>query len=80
MTVRALLPLGGPVVSVPRSEGAFARESALLGAHYERCKGSTGRWFTIGCLVESLDSFVAPRFVTTLVVIGTVVAVGASLV
>ena len=50
-------------------------ELSALGEHLDLCKGSRGRLFTLHCVVETLNAFVAPRFVTTLVVIGLLIGV-----
>jgi hypothetical protein len=48
-------------------------ELTALGDHLDRCAGSRGRWFNIQCVAEAMNGFVAPRFVTTLVVVALVV-------
>ena len=50
-------------------------ELSALGAHVDRCNGSRGRWFAIQCAADSLLSFVAPRLVTTVVVVALVFGV-----
>jgi hypothetical protein len=52
-------------------------ELSELGAHVSRCNGSRGRWFALRCSVDAVHDFVAPRFVTTLVIVGGVVALAA---
>ena len=54
-------------------------ELSALGEHLDLCKGSRGRLFTLRCIAETLNAFVAPRFVTTLVVAALLIG-GASLV
>ena len=49
-------------------------ELSALGHHLDVCKGSAGRWFALHCLAETLNSFVATRFVTTLVMAGLLTA------
>ena len=44
-------------------------ELAALGEHLDRCIGSRGRTFNLRCLADSLNDFLASRFVTTLVVV-----------
>jgi len=41
---------------------------SALGDHVDRCNGSRGRLFALKCAADSLLGFVAPRFVTTVVV------------
>ena len=48
-------------------------ELSELGAHVSRCNGCRGRWFELRCVAESVHGFVAPRFVTTLALVGAVV-------
>jgi hypothetical protein len=43
-----------------------------LSAHVDRCNGSRGRWFQARCAVDAVHGFVAPRFVTSLVVAASV--------
>ena len=52
-------------------------ELDALGQHYDRCQNRRGRWFSLQCMIESLHSSVAPRFVSTLVVATLVIGVGA---
>ena len=51
-------------------------ELDALGQHYDRCQVKRGRWFSLQCMIESLHSSVAPRFVTTLVIATLVIGVG----
>jgi hypothetical protein len=44
-----------------------------LGNHIDRCNGSRGRWFQLRCAADSVHGFIAPRFVTSLVVAGAVI-------
>lgn len=50
-------------------------ELSALGAHIDRCNGCRSRWFAIQCAADSLLGFVAPRFVTTVVVVALVFGV-----
>jgi len=50
-------------------------ELSALGEHLDRCRGSRGRLFTLQCLAETLNSFLASRFVTTLVVVAILLGV-----
>ena len=47
-----------------------------LGDHLDRCKGSRGRLFTLRCVAETLNAFVAPRFVSTLLVVTLLIGAG----
>lgn len=44
-------------------------ELSALGEHLDHCRGSRGRFFALRCAAESMNGFVAGRFVTTLVVV-----------
>lgn len=46
-----------------------------LGAHVSRCNGSRGRWFAARCAADAVHDFVAPRFMTTLVIAGTAIGI-----
>lgn len=48
--------------------------SALSG-HFDVCRDSRGKWFSIHCLAEGAHAFVAPRFVTSLVTLMVVVGI-----
>lgn len=49
---------------------------SALGAHVDRCNGLRGRMFALRCAADSCAAFIAPRVVTTLVVLGVVLGVG----
>ena len=53
---------------------------SALGAHVDRCNGSRGRMFGLHCAADALSGFLAPRIVTTLVVIALVFGVGSLIV
>jgi hypothetical protein len=55
-------------------------ELSVLGAHVDRCNGSRGRWFELQCAADALVAFLAPRLVTTLVVVGLVFGIGSLIV
>ena len=50
-------------------------ELSALGAHVDHCNGSRGRMFGLRCVADTIHGFIAPRFVTTLIVIGFVFGV-----
>lgn len=54
-------------------------DSAQLRAHFRQCVFALGPLHRLRCIAESLDAFLAPRFVSVLAVMTTVVVVGASL-
>jgi hypothetical protein len=47
-------------------------ELSELGEHLDHCRRSSGRFFSALCLSDRLNSFLAPRVVTTLIVIALV--------
>ncbi len=75
MTIEALAP---STKSAPRRPWATASsdtadttpmELSALGAHVDRCNGLRGRMFGLQCAADALVAFVAPRFVTTAVIV-----------
>ena len=54
-------------------------ELAALGEHLDLCMGSRGRTFTLRCLADSLNDFLASRFVTILVVVSILLGVASLL-
>lgn len=52
-------------------------ELSSLGAHVHRCNGCRGRWFLLRCAADAVHGFVAPRFVTTLLVACCVIGIAA---
>ena len=76
MTIEALAP---STKSAPRRPWATASiadnadttpmELSALGAHVDRCNGSRGRMFRLQCAADAMIAFVAPRFVTTAVIV-----------
>lgn len=53
-------------------------EFSLLQEHVAHCAQTRGRLHQLHCLVEAIDAFFAPRFVTTLAITLAVLA-GAAL-
>lgn len=51
-------------------------ELSALGEHLDQCRASRGRLFGLRCAVERMHGFVAPRFVTTLVVAAVLIGIG----
>ncbi len=50
-------------------------ELMALGVHVDHCNGSRGRWFALQCAADSVLGFMAPRLVTTMVVLAVVFGV-----
>jgi len=55
-------------------------ELSALGAHVDRCNGLRGRMFGLRCVADSVQGFIAPRLVTTLILIGFVFGVASLIV
>ena len=79
MTSHAVASIARRVTTRPWATAAIAdaadttpMELSALGAHVDRCKGSRGRWFALQCAADSLIGFIAPRFVTTAVIVAIV--------
>ena len=82
MTSHAVASIASRVAKRPWATASIAdaadttpMELSALGAHVDRCNGSRGRMFGLHCVVDSVHGFIAPRFVTTLVIIGLVFGV-----
>jgi len=67
------------------STSAFAQDhcaddnvASALGAHLNSCRSVNGRWFAVRCGVDAVHQFLAPRLVTTLVVIALLVGIALS--
>ena len=50
-------------------------ELSARGEHVDPCNGLRGRMFGLQCAADSLIAFIAPRFVTTTVVVALVFGV-----
>ncbi len=63
------------VSSLPRASVAWPEPSQDrvdrfdLMSHMQRCAAVRGRWFNLRCAAEALHAVVAPRFVTSLIVV-----------
>lgn len=77
MTVHATPYPRWNTASFSATGATAASDLSVLGAHLRKCEGCNGRWFSIRCAVESIHSFMAPRFMTTLVAIAGVAIVAA---
>ena len=55
--------------SFPDAADTLPSELSSLRGHLRRCRDSRGAMFSIQCAVEEAHHFVAPRFVTLLVVV-----------
>ncbi len=61
--------------SIGDAADTLPMELSALGAHIDLCNGSRGRMFGLRCVADTVHSFIAPRFVTTLIAIGFVFGV-----
>jgi hypothetical protein len=59
------------------STDSMPMELEALGAHVNRCNVTRSRWFALRCRADSVHDFVAPRFVTTMVIAAAVVGIAA---
>lgn len=82
MTTEAIVQIADPGPRRPWATSSFAdtadttpMELSALGAHVDRCNGSRGRMFRLQCAADSMIAFVAPRLVTTVVVVALVFGV-----
>ena len=48
--------------------GSLPMELSALGEHLAHCQALTSRFYALRCAADAVHRFVAPRFVTTLVV------------
>lgn len=75
--MHAALPPRWTTASVADATDTAPMELRELGAHVSRCNGSRGRWFALRCATDAVHDFVAPRFVTTLFIAGTLIGLAA---
>lgn len=81
MTTEAIAPTeAGPrrawaTASFADTADTTPMELSALGAHVDRCNGSRGRMFRLQCAADAMIAFVAPRFVTTAVIVALVFGV-----
>ena len=61
--------------ALPDAPDTLPMELDELGQHVSRCNGSRGRWFALRCSADALHDFIAPRLITTLFIVGGVIAV-----
>ena len=57
--------------------GLSSLELSALIEHLQLCRSSSGRLFALRCMFETLNGFVAARFVTTLVTLALLIGVSA---
>lgn len=60
----------------PLFPAAHRLDQARLDEHFQQCGAALGPWHRCQCLVEAVDGFLAPRLVTTLVLLSLPVLLG----
>jgi hypothetical protein len=79
MTTEALAPATESGPRRPWATASFADTADTtpmeLSALGDRCNGSRGRMFRLQCAADAMIAFVAPRFVTTAVIVALVFGV-----
>jgi len=58
---------------------SLPRELSALGEHLAHCQRLTGRLFALHCAADAVHRFVAPRFVTTLMVASLLIGISLAL-
>ena len=71
MNTHRILPARWSTASFGDTADTSSMELSALGEHLSQCKGSHGRLLALQCAVQGMEGFVAARFVTTLVVVVT---------
>ena len=69
----AAIPPRWSTASIADATDTAPMELRELGAHVTRCNGCRGRWFALQCAADAVHDFVAPRFVTTLLIATAVI-------
>ena len=77
MTTQSVHSPRWTTASIPDATDTSPMELFELGAHIDRCNDSRGRWFALRCAADAVHDFVAPRFVTTLLVAGVLIGLAA---
>ena len=77
MTMLSLGKTRWTTSSASDSTETLPMELSALGAHVDHCKQSVGRWFLLRCAVDTVHAFIAPRFVTSVVILGLVFGISA---
>ena len=77
MSSHAFLSPRWTTASIPDATDTSPMELSELGAHIDRCNGCRGRWFALRCVADAVHDFVAPRFVTSLLVAGALAGLAA---
>ena len=68
MNAHAVTPPRWTTAAISDAAETSPMELSNLSAHVGDCNGCRGRWFTLRCMADAVHLFIAPRFVTTLVI------------
>lgn len=79
MNNQVVAPFRWTTAAISDAAETLPGDLKALGAHVAHCNGCRERLFSLRCAAESVHDFVAPRFVTTLVLVALVFGVGATL-
>jgi hypothetical protein len=63
--------------SFGRAADTLPMELSALGEHLNLCQGSRGRLFVLRSIAETMNTFLAARFVTTVVVVALLIGAAA---
>ena len=77
MNAHAVTPHRWTTAAFPDAADTSPMELSELGDHVNRCNGCRGRWFTLRCAADAVHDFIAPRFVTTLLIASAAIGLAA---
>lgn len=75
MTAHA--PFRWTTASIADAADSLPMELSALSAHVDHCNGCRSRWFALHCMTDAAHQFIAPRFVTTLIIAATLIGLTA---
>jgi hypothetical protein len=75
MNAHVANPFRWTTASISDATDTSPMELSELSDHVSRCNGCRGRWFALRCAADAVHDFIAPRFVTTLFIIASVIGV-----
>ena len=73
MNAHAVTPPRWTTAAISDAADTSPMELSSLSAHVGDCNGCRGRWFSARCMADAVHQFIAPRFVTTLVIAAAVI-------
>ena len=77
MNAHAVTPPRWTTAAISDAADTLPMELSTLSAHVGDCNGCRGRWFTLRCMADAVHRFIAPRFVTTLVIAAAMIGITA---